>query len=235
LAWRRGKRTARRRFLGYLRNFLKLARAFAIHIVSVRDSIPGTRAACEKESEPVAIVNDTSEPAIGRTGRRPGDARKVVVFHLATQAYAISLEDVQEILPLAELSRPPTGPALLAGFAIVGAEPVPVIRLSRLFGFPETPPGLYTPMLLLLAPRMRLGLLVDRVSQIIAVTDDAILPAPDGYSLNHCVTGIVRRDEGPILLLSPERLLLEQERTCLDELEAAERLRLSRLEGPTHE
>jgi purine-binding chemotaxis protein CheW len=178
----------------------------------------------------MTIVNGTPERAIGRALRRSATLRRLVVFHLAAQSYGIAVEDVQEILPLAELSRPPACPALLAGFVNIGAEPVPVISLSRLFDFPEAPPGLYTPLLLLRAPRTRLALLVDRVSQIIALSDDAVSPMTNGHSVNNCVTGVTRWEESPILLLSAERLLLEKERKCLAELEAGERSRMALLQ-----
>ncbi|HEX3870037.1 MAG TPA: chemotaxis protein CheW, partial [Pirellulales bacterium] len=137
-------------------------------------------------------VNDTLRQTTDRhtTDRQAplaSSPRKMVVFYLATQPYGLDLEDVQEILPLAELSRPPLCPNVLAGFLNIGSEPTPVIRLSRLFDVPDQPPELYTPLLLLRSSSGRLAVLVDRVSEIVTLSDDCWAPVCNGHSLNDCV------------------------------------------------
>ncbi|HEX4131818.1 MAG TPA: chemotaxis protein CheW [Pirellulales bacterium] len=157
---------------------------------------------------------------------RPASLRRFIVFHLAAQAYGIDLNDVQEILPLAELSRPPACPEVLAGFLRIGAEPIPVIRMAHLMACPTLPPALYTPVLILRAARARMALLVDRVSSIAAVPDGGVSIVSDGYSVNNCVYGIVQRPGAPVLLVSSERLLLEKERQCVEALTAREQARM---------
>jgi purine-binding chemotaxis protein CheW len=153
-----------------------------------------------------------------------------VIFHAAGQAYALGVNEVREIVPMAELSRPPGSPSILAGFLNLAGQPLPVIRLNRMFGLPDQPLGLYTPLLILRGPDQRLALQVDRVSQITAIAAGAILPAGDHHSFNDCVLGMLRLADEVVLLLSLERILLDKERQCIAELEAAEQERLRELE-----
>jgi purine-binding chemotaxis protein CheW len=164
-------------------------------------------------------------------GARPRQPA-LLVFHLAGQAYGIRLQEVREVVPMAQLSRPPGLPAVLAGFLNLAGTAIPVLRLGRLFGLPDQPPGLYTPLLVLRHPDSHLALMVDNVSRILAVAGDAVLPVPENHSFNDCVVGVVADADRVVLLLSPERILLEKEQQCLAEFQDREQARLRELEGP---
>ena len=174
----------------------------------------------------------TKKPT-ARAKARPGPSarRALVIFHLGGQAYGLPLEEVLEIVPLALLSRPPGLPAMMAGFLGLEGQAVPVLRLDRLFGLPELTPGLYTPLLILRSPGHPLALLVEKVSRITAVAADAVVPVPPGESFNDCAEGVVTLDSHVVLLLSPERLLLDKEQQCLAEFQDLEQARLRALEG----
>jgi purine-binding chemotaxis protein CheW len=135
-------------------------------------------------------------------------------------------------VPLAELSRPPGLPQLLAGFLNRAGVAVAVLRLDRLFGLSEIIPGLHTPLLILRSADPPLALLVERVSRIARLPDDAVLPVPAGESFNDCAEGVATLNGQLVVLLSAERLLLEKESQCLAELQDAEQARLLQLEGP---
>src|SRR5437870_5247918 len=110
--------------------------------------------------------------------------RALLVFHLGGQAYGIGLHEVQEVVPMAQLSRPPSLPSVLAGFLNLAGTAVPVLRLDRLFELPEITPGRYTPLLILRNPDYRLALMVEKVSRIIHIAPDAILPVQESQSFN---------------------------------------------------
>src|ERR1700736_3896381 len=82
---------------------------------------------------------------------RPGQ-RALLVFHLGGSGYALPLHEIQEIVPMAWLSRPPGSPSVVAGLLNLGGKAVPVIRLDRLFELPDLVPTLYTPLVILRHP-----------------------------------------------------------------------------------
>jgi purine-binding chemotaxis protein CheW len=158
-------------------------------------------------------------------------SRQLLVFHLGSQAYALSLGDVQEVLPLPLLAQPPLMPALLAGFLNLGGSAVPVIRLDHLFERGQrVVAGRYTPLVLLRPHAGGIALLVERVSEIIRVGAAEVLPLPDNQAFNDCVSGIISRDERLILVVDSERLLLEKEEQYLAEWQDREQARLRGLE-----
>jgi purine-binding chemotaxis protein CheW len=155
----------------------------------------------------------------------------LLVFHVGTQAYALPLSAVQEVLAMPMLSQPLGMPLLLAGFLNLAGTIIPVVRLDRLFELATFPLGRYTPLLLLRHSDCPLAFMVERVSGIIAVDDQDVLPVRENQSFNDCVEGVIARDDHVILLLSAERLLLEKEQQCLAEFQDREQARLRALEG----
>lgn len=148
----------------------------------------------------------------------PESRRSLVVFDVAGRRCALPAAAVREVVHYAELSRAPGMPAITEGFLNYGGAVLPVVRVARLFGFAERPPGLYAPIVVLRGAA--LALLVDAVRSVVAVAADAVLPVDGDGVFNACLAGQVELDGGAVHLLVPERLVLEEERRRLDELGA---------------
>ena len=159
-----------------------------------------------------------------------GAIRRLVVFHLAGQVLALPLEDVQEIVPMAHLSCPPGLPSVLAGFLNLAGKAVPVLRLDRLFGQPEQPPGLYSALLILRQPEDRMALLVDKVSEILTIGAEAVMTVRRDCSFNDWVSGEAAVSDHTIPVLTVERLLLEKSASAWRSSQAMEQDRLRELE-----
>jgi len=146
-------------------------------------------------------------------------SRRVLLFNLARQTYALPLQELQEIVPMAQLVRPPGMPSFVAGFLHLRGEAIPVVRLDRLFGVSDTTLGLYTPLLVLRHSDNRMALVVDKVERIVNVAANGILPVPADHSFNDCADGMFTYEGGIILLLSAERILQEKEHQWLAEFQ----------------
>jgi purine-binding chemotaxis protein CheW len=162
-------------------------------------------------------------------GRQPNGT--LLVFHLAGQLCGVSLNWVQEIVPMARLSRPPGLPSIIEGFLNLGGTAVSVLRLDRLFNLGEVVPGLYTPLAILRTSDGPIALLVDDVSEIVTDSPETRLPIHEKQSFNGCAEAEVTVNGRTIHLLSPERILLEQERRKVTEFQALEQQRLNDLEA----
>jgi purine-binding chemotaxis protein CheW len=174
--------------------------------------------------------SDEARVLPGSARETPHSRRALLLFHLAGQAYGLPLSQVREVVLLAELSRPPDLPIVVAGFLNLGGIAIPVLRLNHLFGLPPQPTGLYTPLILLRHPDSPLALLVDRVDRILSVSTEAVVALPENHSFNDCVEGVATVEDRLILLLSPERILLEKEQQCLAEFQYREQARLRGLQ-----
>lgn len=155
--------------------------------------------------------------------------RSLLILQVADQQYAVETADVAELIPMAELQHPPGAPKVLAGFLNLAGELVPVVRLHQLFGLPEVPPQLWTPLVIL--RDRRLALWVDSINGTLSVDDTALLPLPSQRVANESVIGVVRSEKLSLPLLSTQRLLLEQENRVIAELQAATQQRIDALAG----
>jgi purine-binding chemotaxis protein CheW len=120
------------------------------------------------------------------------------------------------------LGRPPGLPSLLEGFLDLRGTAVPVLRIDRLFDLPLHSPGLYTPLVILRGGDYPIGLLADRVTGVFSAPAEAFLPVQEKHCFNDCTEAelVLEQAGGPIHVLWRERLLLEQERCRLAELQA---------------
>jgi purine-binding chemotaxis protein CheW len=177
-----------------------------------------------------------------------GSSCVLLVFQLSDRLAAVRLEDVERITPMAELATPPGLPAALEGILNLAGAAVPVLRLDRLFGLPAQQVSLYSMLIILKAPREapsgapsgaprgapsgeRFALLVDRVSEVLPVPEDAFMPVDQGDSLNGCAEATLTVRDDAVHLLSPTRILLAKERAALAEFQAMAQRRLRNWEA----
>ena len=157
----------------------------------------------------------------------PDPQRTLLVFHLAGRLAALPFENVERIVPMAQLARPPSLPSPLEGILNLAGRSVPVLRLDRLLQLPEQPPGLYSMLTILKGiSEGRIAMLVDRVSEILAVPASALVPVSKENSFNGCVEAVVSLRGQMIHVLSPTCILLAKEREILSEFQAMAQQRL---------
>jgi purine-binding chemotaxis protein CheW len=158
---------------------------------------------------------------------------RYLIFHLADQAYAVSVAAVEEIVPMAELVQVAGGPSFVTGLLDLGGQLIAVISLRRLFNLSDRRRELYTPIVILKAAPRPIALEVDAVQEIVEIKDEDAVALGDGYALNDFAFAAARVSGNHVLLLSPERLLLEEEHRRIAELAERTRQRLGALEAVT--
>jgi len=166
-----------------------------------------------------------------KAGNTPDPRRALLVFRLAGQLAAIPLAEVESVMPMAHLERPPGMPSAVDGILNLGGSAVPVWRLDRLLRLPGKPPGLYSMLIVLKGVAdCRTAMLVDRVSEILSVPETALLPVAAKDSFNGCAQVGVSVKGQVVHLLSMPHVLLRREREALNELQAAAQQRLQNWE-----
>ena len=137
-----------------------------------------------------------------------------------------------EILPLPDLHRPAAAGGWILGLINLGGRPVPVIDLAPLLGLrgAASDPDLYAHVVI--ARDGDLAYLVDRVSDLVTVPEEAIRPVAEAESLNGCVAAELAIGAGLVHALDPDRLLTARERARVSAMAYAEALRLAALPEP---
>lgn len=136
-----------------------------------------------------------------------------VTFALGSEVFAVPVAVVREILDHEDAFRIPNGPDYLSGLRDVRGQGVPVIDLRLKLGLSRTVPTPNTRVLVVdigLGERqLTLGLVADRVFEVVAFRSDQMEAAPDiGIRWNSdYIEGVVRRDAGFVVVIDLGRLL----------------------------
>lgn len=135
-----------------------------------------------------------------------------VTFSLGDELFAVPVEVVREILDHEEAFKIPHGPDYLLGLRDVRGQGVPVIDLRLRLGLTATVKTPHTRILVLDVPigekTLALGLVADRVYEVVPFRREQIEPAPDiGVRWrSDYIAGVVRRDQGFVVIVDLARL-----------------------------
>ena len=134
-----------------------------------------------------------------------------LTFWLGEEMFALDIRSVREIIQYAPMTRVPLMPAFVRGVINLRGAVVPVIDLHARFGRPAASVGKKTCVVIFDAmrdgERTELGLMVDAVSEVVDIADDAIEPPPNfGTSVRRdFIRAIGRRGDRFVVLLDPDR------------------------------
>jgi purine-binding chemotaxis protein CheW len=144
-----------------------------------------------------------------------------VTFSLGEEVFAVPVAVVREILDHEEAFKIPNGPDYLLGLRDVRGQGVPTIDLRLKLGLSKTVPTSHTRVLVMDVPlddrQLTLGMVADRVYEVTPFRQDQIENAPDIGSRwrSDYIAGVVRRDEGFVVLVDLARLLSEGDAALL--------------------
>lgn len=139
-----------------------------------------------------------------------------VIFTLDDQKFALPLSSVDKIARAAAIRPIPKAGDVILGVVNVQGKVIPVLDLKKRFGIPTRPVTVSDHLIIARSSTRVLALLVDSVQDILetdsrAVTDhSAILDRMD------FVEGVLRMDDGMVLINDLERLLSGDEAVELD-------------------
>lgn len=142
---------------------------------------------------------------------------QAVTLALGQEVFAVPIEVVREILDYQPPFSIPDGPAYLLGLTDVRGRAVPTLDLRLKLGLPAVASTSSTRILVLDVPvegrTLSLGLVADRVIEVIALAADALEPAPDIGVRWRCdyIRGVARRDHGFVILFDLARLLTSED------------------------
>ncbi|QYF93938.1 chemotaxis protein CheW [Massilia sp. PAMC28688] len=143
---------------------------------------------------------------------------KVLVFSIGPDRYALPLAALARVVPVAELKQVALAPPYVAGLLDLHGEPVPVVDLSQLAGFPRQDTWFDTRIMLTDYPlpgggSALLGLLAEHVMgvetlDLAALRETGVAGAP---FLGQVASG----PDGMLQLLEPGQLLPAEVRAAL--------------------
>ena len=140
------------------------------------------------------------------------DARhQYLTFLLGDEVFALDIRSVREIIQYAPMTAVPLMPEFVRGVINLRGAVVPVIDLHARFGRPPAGVGKKTCVVIFDSlrdgERTELGLMVDAVSEVVDIADDAVEPPPSfGTSVRRdFIQAIAKRGERFVIVLAPDR------------------------------
>lgn len=151
-----------------------------------------------------------------------------VTLGLGEEVFAVSVAHVREILDYHPPFAIPDGPSYLLGLTDVRGRGTPTIDLRLKLGLPHIEPTSTTRVLVLDVPLedrvLSLGMVADRVIEVVSVAEDQIETAPDiGVPWrSEYIQGVVRRtgsdgQSGFVVIFDLKRLLTSQDAAALSQ------------------
>lgn len=143
-------------------------------------------------------------------------ARTLVVFTLGEGRYGLPLSEVERVVRVVGFTSLPSAPAIVMGVVNVQGQVMPVIDVRRRFRLQEREIALTDQIVIAHTARRPVALVVDAVTAVLdyaeqeAVVAQAVLP-----DLQY-VEGLVKLEDGLILIHDLDRFLSLDEETALD-------------------
>jgi purine-binding chemotaxis protein CheW len=107
-----------------------------------------------------------------------GETVELVTFHLGDLWIGIDIHQVQEIIRLRDLTVVPHAPDFVRGVINLRGEVITIVDLRRILGLGTTPIGPDTQNVIVRSESELIGILVDRVGDVVFAGEDSIEPAP---------------------------------------------------------
>lgn len=178
-----------------------------------------------EESEAAAEEGEEREEGREREEKRFAEEQQFVVFHLAKEAYALSIALVREIIRVPDVVRVPRAPFFIEGVVNIRGNVLPVINLRRKLNLAEKERDEGTRIVVVETGSGPTGLIVDAVREVRKISVAAIAETPAvlrAEAATRYLRGVARDRQQLILLLDLEHVLsAEEQKALLEALEEA--------------
>lgn len=154
-----------------------------------------------------ATTVDAAAPAVCRGG-------KYLTFALGREEYGLEILKVREIIGFMEITAVPRTPPYVKGVINLRGQVISVVDLRAKFAMPPAEKTEQTCIIVVEITardggRLSTGIIVDRVSEVLNIADDAIEPAPEfGAALDtRFILGMGKIAQSVKILLDIDRVL----------------------------
>jgi purine-binding chemotaxis protein CheW len=138
---------------------------------------------------------------------------KYLTFAIAEEQYGIGILKTREIIGMMKITAIPNAPKFIKGIINLRGKVIPIVDLRRLFSLPEIDDTELACIIVVEIQNnteaLRIGLKVDRVSEVLSIRKDQIEPAPSiesqVNSLN--ILGIAKTEGSIKILLDIDKIL----------------------------
>lgn len=139
--------------------------------------------------------------------------QQLVVFELANEHYGVEISTVESIIKMQEITRIPHSPSFVEGITNLRGLVLPVIDLRKRFGLEAQEISRDSRIMVVALGTMKVGMIVDAVSEVLRVPSELIEPAPSMTTSSRAnfITGIAKLNDLLVILLDMSKILTTDE------------------------
>ncbi|HLR14553.1 MAG TPA: chemotaxis protein CheW [Bacillota bacterium] len=148
--------------------------------------------------------------------------KKVIVFQLKNEEYAVPVEQVSFIERMEPITRVPRVASFVKGVINLRGVVTPIIDVRNRFGMPESEHTDATRIIIIQFDEMEVGLIVDAANDVIDIPINIIESAPEivGSSNVDYIEGVAKLDDRLLLLLNIQKVLTPEDMNEIKQVES---------------
>lgn len=150
-------------------------------------------------------------------------AREYLTFTLGDEEYGIDILKVQEIRGYDAVTKIANAPSYIKGVINMRGVIVPIIDMRLKFNLGQVEYNQFTVVIILNIAGRVVGMVVDGVSDVIALANDKIRPAPEFGAIldTDYIDGLATLDERMVIMVDIEKLMTSAEMGLVDQAQGA--------------
>jgi purine-binding chemotaxis protein CheW len=142
---------------------------------------------------------------------------KLVVFNLDDRRFAVPLSTVVRVERIVAITPLPKAPEIVLGVVNMHGQVIPVFNIRERFRLPQRDIQLADQMIVASTSKRTVALLVDSVNGVIEISEEKIIASESILPGLEYIEGVVKTEDGMVLIHDLEQFLSLQEEKALNE------------------
>ena len=146
---------------------------------------------------------------------------QLVVFNIGNESYGVEIDSVESIIKMQDITKLPHAPVFIEGVTNLRGIVVPILDLRKRFNLASEEHTRDTRIIVVNLNESLVGMVVDSVTQVVRVAEDAIEPPPQmSVTINSAfIKGITKLDNLLIILLDLKKVLTNDEKDRINSVQ----------------
>lgn len=139
--------------------------------------------------------------------------KQLVIFELGEGQFGIEIAAVEGIVKMQAITKVPYAPSFMQGITTLRGSVLPIICLKKRFGMEPEEETRETRIITVILDKMKIGMIVSAVSEVLTIDDSAIEPPPamvSGVS-SEFIVGVAKIGTRLVILLDLAKVLSAEE------------------------
>ena len=136
---------------------------------------------------------------------------KIVVFSVGNFSIALPLYVVERVIYIIEFNSFPNVPDFISGYINVEGDFIPVFDPRVIFDIDKKEVELSDQLIIVKSHGLSIALWVDKVNEVKEVKQSEIVPGNELEYPDHVIEGLIKLENGLIIISNPERFLSKEE------------------------